>query len=144
MELPDLKGMKILIIDGDELVRNAIRFLFREQKSHVDAFETAEEGLDAARREHYDLILCDYYLTGMDGSEFFNELRKLHSDAVKVLFTDYVDPEPLLSAFDAGIHAVIQKPMTIAALRDALVGSFNKRVKKRQCAMTVQGLLDNA
>ena len=124
--LPDFKNMKILIVDGDELVSNAIRFFFREEKSHVDAFKTAEEGLDAARRVQYDLILCDYYLTGMDGFEFFHELKKLHSNAVKVLFTDYVDPEPLLSAFDAGIHAVIQKPLTIAALRNALVGSFNR------------------
>lgn len=71
------------------------------------------EGIEAARREHPDLILCDIQLPGADGVEVCHQLKKDPTlrDIPLVAVTAYAmvgDREKLLSQ---GFDGYLSKPM---------------------------------
>ena len=66
-----LQKMKMLLIDDDEWIRDSLSFFFDAEGCKLRTFETAEEALKVLRRQHYDIIICDYRLPGMDGCGFF-------------------------------------------------------------------------
>ena len=72
-----LKAMKILLVDDDEWIRDSLSLFLESEGCQLQAFETAEEGMEAFTRQPYDLIIADYKLPGMDVLEFFKDERKI-------------------------------------------------------------------
>jgi DNA-binding response OmpR family regulator len=67
--------MRVLVIEDDALVADAVAAGLREAGFAVDRVETAEQGDTAVRHEHFDLILLDLGLPGMSGIEWLRRLR---------------------------------------------------------------------
>ena len=62
----------VLVVEDDELIR---RLVARVLSCHyvVDAVATAEQALDKiAKGAHYDVVVCDICLPGMDGRTFID------------------------------------------------------------------------
>ena len=67
--------MRVLVIEDDALVADAVAAGLREAGFAVDRVETAEQGDTAVRHEHFDLLLLDLGLPGMSGIEWLRRLR---------------------------------------------------------------------
>jgi DNA-binding NtrC family response regulator len=93
---------------------------FETEGCQLLALETAEEGIEALEQQHYDIIITDYRLPGMDGLQFFNRIQSLYPDALKMLITAYRSPEVVSAAIKAGIHDFIEKPFTSETIEDSL------------------------
>ena len=52
-----LQGMKILLVDDDEWIRDSVCLLFEAEGCDLLALETAEEGLKALSQQNYDIII---------------------------------------------------------------------------------------
>ncbi|PJE50523.1 MAG: response regulator [Candidatus Yanofskybacteria bacterium CG10_big_fil_rev_8_21_14_0_10_36_16] len=67
---------KILVVDDEEFVLKALSD--KLQQSGFEVFEASdgEEGLDAAFKNHPDLILLDVVMPKMDGIEVMKKLRQ--------------------------------------------------------------------
>ena len=115
-----LKGMKILLIDDDEWIRDSMKLFFESEGCHLLALETAEEGAEAIKRQAYDIIIADYRLPGMDGIEFFRHLQKLHPNVIKILITAYGSEEVVSEATELGIQDFIDKPFTSETIERSL------------------------
>ena len=71
----NLPGMpKILIIDDEKAIRNALRDILEHEKHSVDEAEDGAAGLEKAKKGGYDVILCDIKMPKMDGLEFLQKL----------------------------------------------------------------------
>jgi len=80
-------GARVLIIDDQEPVRMVLQEWISAEGLRVDAAADGETGLSLARREEYDLILCDLNMPGMSGEEFYENLAAENpSLAAKVVF----------------------------------------------------------
>jgi DNA-binding NtrC family response regulator len=115
-----LKKKKILLIDDDEWIRNSMILFFETEGCQLLALETAEEAIEALEQQHYDIIITDYRLPGMDGLQFLNRIQSLYPDALKMLITAYRSPEVVSAAIKAGIHDFIEKPFTSETIEDSL------------------------
>ena len=67
--------MRVLVIEDDALVADAVSAGLREAGFAVDRVESAEQGDTAVRHEHFDLIVLDLGLPGMSGLEWLRRLR---------------------------------------------------------------------
>jgi len=112
--------MKILLIDDDEWIRDSLTLFFESERCHLLALETAEEGLDALKRQAYDIIIADYRLPGMDGLEFFKHLEKSNPGVLKILITAYRSEEVVSEADRMGIHDFINKPFSSKTIEESL------------------------
>ena len=84
------------------------------------AVESAEEGLDALKKERFDIIITDYHLRGMDGLEFLRLASRRHPKTVNILITAYGSDEVASKAIKAGAHDFIQKPFSPETLIESL------------------------
>jgi len=115
-----LKKMKMLLIDDDEWIRDSLCIYFESRGCNLKVLETAEEGVEALKKQAYDIIITDYRLPGMDGLEFLRRIQDSHPQAMKILITAYRSEDVLSKAIRIGIHDFIDKPFTAKTIEDSL------------------------
>lgn len=130
-----LAGLKILLIDDNELVRDPLKMLFVNQKSAVKAVATAEEGLRKLEGDVFDAIICDYSLPGINGTEFFKRAVAACPNTVKILISGFADENAIAEALEMGVDAFLRKPFSAFALQElltSLVGKYRAKNCNRQ------------
>jgi len=125
-----LKDIKILLVDDDEWIRDSLSLFFEAEGRHLLAVETAEEGMEALKKQSYDIIISDYRLPGMDGLAFFKLVEESHPDAIMILVTAYGNIDIASEAIRIGIHDLIQKPFTAETIEKSLWWLIEKRKKE--------------
>ncbi len=68
--------MRILVVEDDEKIANAIKKGLEQESYAVDVEYDGRDGEDSALSLPYDLIILDRMLPGMDGLEICRALRK--------------------------------------------------------------------
>ena len=116
----NLKNMKTLLVDDDELIRDSLSIAFKNKGCLLQTAETAEDGLQALKEESFDIIVSDFKLPGIDGIEFLKLATAYHPNSVKILITAYGDMDVVSEALDAGAQDFIEKPFSIRTLIDSL------------------------
>ena len=127
-----LKTMDILLIDDDEWIRDSLIILFEGEGCLLTAFETAEEGMEALKGQHYDIVITDYRLPGMDGLEFLKRIQDMQPHAMKVLITAYGSEGVLSEANNIGVHDFIEKPFTTQTIGASLWRLVKAREQETQ------------
>ncbi len=122
------KGTILLVDDEESLVALGSRML-----EHLGlTVLTAADGLQAVERyrergKEIDLVLMDLTMPHMDGAEAFGELRRLNPDVRVVLASGYSHEDVSSRFAGKGLDGVLQKPYTLAKLRESLAGLMPKR-----------------
>jgi CheY-like chemotaxis protein len=70
---------KILVIEDEIEMRNVIKDILEMNDFSVVLCEDGEKGIEAAKQEFPDLILCDISMPGKDGFEVLTEIRAIES-----------------------------------------------------------------
>ena len=105
-----------LLIDDDDLIRDALGIVFKNKGCFIRTAESAEEGLQAIEEEKFDLILNDIKLPGMDGLEVLRLASNLQPDAINVLITAYRDKITASWKVATGCVDCIEKPFSVDGL----------------------------
>ncbi len=115
------KDVKVLIIDDDPDLVEAMKVVLESKNYHVVTAESGEEGLERVRSEHPDLIILDVMMETRDkGFEVSRKIRADHvSRNVPVLMLTAVKEETGTGfARQAGdetwlpVDAYLEKPLT--------------------------------
>lgn len=123
--LEEVKEQNILLIDGDESIRDSLTMFFRGEGLHIDAVETAEEGLIALEKQAYDIVIAERQLPGMDGDRFLEYVRERCPDAFRILMTAYTGPTP--PPIGPGADAYLEKPISAKCIKECLARCMRKR-----------------
>jgi DNA-binding NtrC family response regulator len=115
-----LKNTKILLIDDDEWIRDAMTLFFESEGCQIMALETGEEALVEIHRQNYGIIICDYKLPGIDGLQLLKEIQKAKPDTKIILITAYKTEELVAEAKQMGVHDFISKPFTSETIEASL------------------------
>src|SRR6185436_5358868 len=104
---------KILVIEDEPEMRRNITALLRYYDYEPIAAENGRLGVEAARRERPDLILCDVMMPELDG---FSVLQALQSDPALALvpfifLTAKGEKEDLRSGMNLGADDYLTKPV---------------------------------
>jgi DNA-binding NtrC family response regulator len=127
----ELKQVKTLLVDDDELIRDSLKIAFATKGCSMRVAETAEEGLQAIKEERFDIIISDFRLPGMNGLDFLKLATVTHPEAVNILITAYRDEYLFSEAIRLGITEFIDKPFSVKALAELLAVSLKRRAKKQ-------------
>ena len=126
-----LKTRKVLLIDDDEWIRNALRYYFNKKTSLFNTFDNAELALEHIKEEAYDVVICDYKLPGMNGITFFKKLQEFCPGAIKILITAYGDDAIKSEANEIGLNDFIEKPFSANIIEES-VGNLIKEREYRK------------
>ena len=127
----------LLVEDEPDLV-DLLSFSLEQAGYRVESALTGEDGLQAARRLHPDLILLDLMLPGMDGLEVCRSLRSTAElrDTPVIMLTARNAEQDIVRGLEIGADDYIAKPFSTpvvlarikAVLRRAADGAEPKRV----------------
>lgn len=102
----------ILLVDDEELVRRATADMLRDMGHEVIEASSAALALETlAERDDIRLIVTDYLMAGMRGSELIQRARKIRGDLRALLITGYAR----FTGDDAGVMR-LAKPFRAADL----------------------------
>ena len=107
--------MNILLMEDDAVLSDILLDYLRESWSVDYAFNSAEVFKHLESRK-YDLFIFDINVTGKNGLELLEELRRFHDKTPTIFITAYTDTQYLKRAFDLGAHDYIRKPFELEEL----------------------------
>ncbi len=121
------QSKRILLVEGDELVRTAMASFLEAKECVLKACRTAREGIEALEREDFDLIFCDLTLPNTECAEFLRFSGACCPTARRVLMTGPKETFVSADLRELGVDAVIEKPLTPASVEDCLVQMTRSR-----------------
>lgn len=122
----DDRGRGILLYLEDDADIAAMTIEVLSDVYEVDHASTGEEGLRLALGGHYDVMLVDRRLPGMDGIEFVRAVRTARITTPILMLTALGSIEDRVSGLDGGANDYLVKPFDyeelLARLRSQLRG----------------------
>lgn len=123
---------RILVVDDVKLFRHLETSLLRGRGHTVTEASNGPEALESIREDPPDMVLLDYYMPGMTGTEVCSQIKKdpaLQSVPV-IIVTSSSRDEDIRRAVQAGCDDYMTKPIDDASLLrkvDDLLGSNSSR-----------------
>ena len=115
---------KILIIDDEKAIRNALRDILEHEKHVVDEAEDGAAGLEKAKKGSFDVVLCDIKMPKVDGLEFLQKLMAHNDEIPVIMISGHGSIDTAVDALKKGAFDFIEKPPNISrilvAVRNAL------------------------
>jgi DNA-binding response OmpR family regulator len=130
--------MRVLLIeDNPDILANLYGFL--EPLGYaLDSARNGIAGLEYASKGHYDAIVLDVMLPGLDGLELCRKLRNEQRQSTPVLMLTARDTvHDKLSGFDSGADDYLVKPFSLVELDARL-----KALVRRACNAHVETVLE--
>lgn len=130
---------KVLIIDDEKPIRNALRDILEYEKMQVEDAATGTEGLQKLEKDKFDLILCDIKMPGIDGIEVLEKIIEQGYGAPVVMISGHGTIETAVEAVKKGAFDFIAKPLDLNrllvtvrnALDKSVIVNENKVLKKK-------------
>jgi signal transduction histidine kinase len=121
---------KILVIDDEEWLREMVHLALTQKGYDVIEAANGAVGIEVARKELPDLILCDVNMEKVDGYLALSSLRNEPTTASIpfILMTGLADNAGMRHGMELGADDYLPKPFTI----DALYAAVEARLKKVQ------------
>ena len=110
---------RILVCEDDDAVRAFVLRALQLDDHDVVAAEDGGEGMDILGRENgrFDLVLTDIKMPVMDGIAVALNVARDFPELPIVLMTGYADQRERALGLDALVHDVINKPFSLADIR---------------------------
>ena len=121
---------RILVIDDEKWLREMVHMALAQKGYDVIDAENGAVGIDKARKELPDLILCDVNMEKVDGYLTLSALRSEPTTATIpfILMTGFADNAGMRHGMELGADDYLPKPFTI----DGLYAAVEARLKKAQ------------
>ena len=101
---------RILIVDDEPNMLHMLGSVLSQDGFETRTAPTAREALDVAGREHFDFVLSDVRMPGMDGIQLLEHLREAHIEVIVILMSAYGSVDLALEAMRKGAYDYISKP----------------------------------
>ena len=70
------KGANVLVVEDEPTVARLIADVLEDEGMRVTVLLDGREALECAKRESYDLVICDMKMPGLDGQHFYKSLER--------------------------------------------------------------------
>jgi DNA-binding NtrC family response regulator len=115
---------KILVIDDEKPIRNTLSEILEYEDHEVELASDGLEGIEKAKEEKYDIILCDIKMPKMDGVEVIEKLMEICPEVPVIMISGHGTVETAVETLKKGAYDFIEKPLDLnrllVSIRNAL------------------------
>ena len=104
--------MRILLVEDEKQLSEALQQILIKNKYTVDAVYSGDEGLDYALTGVYDIIILDIMLPKLNGLEILKMIRKRKISTPVILLTAKGSVEDKILGLDSGADDYLPKPFS--------------------------------
>ena len=127
---------RILIVEDELHLAQGLLFNLEAEGHEVSAVESGEAALNILldRNEHYDAVVLDIMLPGVNGFEVADQLRAAHNYVPILMLTARSRPEDVLKGFASGADDYLPKPFELNILIARVHGLLRRTQWQREQA----------
>lgn len=134
------KKIRVLYLDDEENNLKSFKAAFRREYDVYTA-ENSETAFDIVKSVKPHVIFSDQRMPVTTGVEFFNAIRQVFPDPVRILITGYTDVNDIIEAINRGhIYRYITKPWSEQEIRVAIDNAYDLYVTRRTLDQKVEEL----
>ncbi|MBI5170491.1 MAG: response regulator [Candidatus Eisenbacteria bacterium] len=128
-----LHGMRVLVVEDTKVLRLIAQRQLEQLGATVAVAEDGMQALSLVAARRFDLVLMDCHMPRLDGFETTRSIRRRggpERDVVIFALTAANEAEDVRRCTEAGMNAVLQKPIDLDALAHALAVWMPMRSEK--------------
>ncbi len=126
----------ILVIEDEPHLRANLTTILQMENFRVVAARNGLEGIEIARTEKPDLVLCDIMMDGIDGYGVLKHIREssMLASVPFIFVTSKSERGDLRAGMDMGADDYLTKPFTVPELLSAIEARFLRSEQQRLSA----------
>ncbi|MBN2053569.1 response regulator transcription factor [bacterium] len=106
----------MLVIEDETVLAEGLRFNLEAEGYRVTVCRTGEEGLREFAASHFDLVILDIMLPGIDGFDTARRMRALDPVAPIFMLTARVSHQDRIRGLECGAEDYLPKPFNLREL----------------------------
>lgn len=127
MAAPIVPTKKILVVDDEPFVCDAVKMMLTFDGHEVQTANSGKEALTALDKGRFDLVITDFAMPAMKGDELASAIKAKAPDQPVIMITAYAEMlqssgNPLL-----GVDRLISKPFLLDDLREAIAQVLGRK-----------------
>jgi len=131
---------RILVVDDDDGVRDALSEFLRSLGYVVVPVASGEEALTEFGKNAFDVVIADLIMPNMDGMELLQRIREIKNEEVTFLMiTGHPSINTAVEAINRGADDYITKPFHLEDVKLRISKALEKQALKGRLK-TAQGL----
>jgi len=120
MTTPQSVVRRILVVDDEALVCEAIKEALALDHHEVVTASGGEEALAAFQTAKFDLVVIDYLMPGMRGDKLAVAIKELAPQQPVIMLTAHGETLRFAGDFPLAVDLVMSKPFDLQELRKAV------------------------
>jgi two-component system OmpR family response regulator len=120
MSKPSIKPRRILVVDDEPYVCDAVRMMLAFDGHQVETAGSGKSALALFAKGKYDLIITDYAMPAMKGDELAIAIKSMAPEQPVVLITAYAEMLKSAATPLTGVDHIVSKPFLLEDLRMAI------------------------
>ncbi|MGZ5199496.1 MAG: EAL domain-containing protein [Telluria sp.] len=131
----DIRRAHILVVDDQQVNVQLLEYLLKTTGyDNVDTCLDPHLVADLHREKHYDLIILDLHMPGMDGFQVMEQLKPVERGAWLPVLVVTAEPDKKLAALKAGARDFISKPFDTVEVMARIRNLLEVRLLHRESA----------
>ena len=132
----------VVLVDDDQSVRDALKWLIESVELRVDTCASATEFLESFDPSAPGCLVLDVRMPGMSGLELQENLAAHKCGLPVIIITGHADVAMCVRAFEGGAFAFLEKPVNQQDLLEQVQKAIEQDRKNRQESMPAADIAD--
>ncbi len=104
---------RVLVVDDEASIRDLLAKTLALAEYDVELAPNGQVALERLRQGHYDLLITDLQMPGMDGLTVIQEARRLNADLSVIIITGFSTEASAIEAANLGVSGYLTKPFKV-------------------------------
>ncbi|AWX43457.1 Chemotaxis response regulator protein-glutamate methylesterase [Flagellimonas maritima] len=120
---------KILVIEDESAIRRVLVKILGEESDSYNVHEAEDglRGIEAIKREDFDLVLCDIKMPKIDGVEVLEAAKKIKPEIPFIMISGHGDLDTAVNTMRLGAFDYISKPPDLNRLLTTVRNALDRK-----------------
>src|ERR1700676_2586781 len=137
-------ALSVLIIDDNEKSLELLSSALTQPGLEILTASDPEQGLDLVCNKHPQIVLTDLVMPNLTGMDVLDRIMEFDPSTEVILMTAHYSTESAVEAIKKGASDYLNKPVSIAALREKIGALLETARKRRRASQLEDELLASA
>jgi two-component system, OmpR family, response regulator len=122
-----MKDFRVLIVDDElDFLETIVKRLNR-RKVDATGIDSGLKALELLEREHFDVVILDVRMPGMDGLETLKEMKKKRPLLEVIMLTGHASVESGVQGMQYGAFDYVMKPADLDELLEKIREAYERK-----------------
>jgi len=122
-----MEAFRVLIVDDELDFLETIVKRLKRRKVDATGIDSGIKALELLEKEHFDVVILDVRMPGMDGIETLKEMKRKRPLLEVIMLTGHASVESGVQGMQYGAFDYVLKPADIDDLLEKIQGAYERK-----------------